>query len=448
MRRLDQQILALKEALRKDQDLYASLDKMETADIAAFMAQEDEQDALAMVSCLNKQKKLGDVLVELPIDRLEWVLNQMDLIELKTLFNSSTVDDLVYLQDYIAPEIRESVIAGSSKKHQIKKYLQYGEDEVGRLMQTHAFSLPSTMTVSESIEKLRERSLEEFIYYIYCVDHQQKLNGLVTMRQIATAPADKTLEQLMKRNVVSVQPKLSNKEVAKIAAHYNFLALPIVDDKQQLLGLVTMDDIIDIIQDQNTANIYATAGLHPEEKIYTSPWTSIKSRTPWMCLNLALAILASTVISLFEQTMSHLIILASLKNIVASMGGNTAIQTLTVTTRGIATGDFRFTPFTQSLFKELTVGLVMGLFMGAGAGAITYLWKGNLLVSLIIFISMLLNSLLAVFVGSMTPILLSKFKRDPAIGSGVIVTMITDIFGFVTFLGIARLGLYLTGLQL
>ena len=160
-----------------------------------------------------------------------------------------------------------------------------------------------------------------------------------------------------------------------------------------------------------------------------------------MILNLGLAACASLVVSLFEATMSHLIILASLKNIVAGMSGNTAIQSLTVVTRGLATGDFKFTTHIKTIIKESTVGITIGAFTGLLAAILVYFWKGNLMVSLVILISMFINSLIAAFFGSFVPILLNKLNKDPAVGSGVIVTMITDIFSFFSFLGIATLGL-------
>lgn len=300
-------------------------------------------------------------------------------------------------------------------------------------MQRPVFALPVSTNALEGLHKLRKESLENFVFYVYCVDDENRLVGVVSIRELATAQATTPLKDLIKTNVISLSAHMTTDAASKIVAHYDFLALPVVDDENHLLGLMAMDDIIDVIQERNKANIYATAGLHLQESIHTSPLVSIKNRLPWMGLNLFLAILASSVISLFEQTMSRLIILASLKNIVASMGGNTAIQTLTVTTRGMATGDFRFTPFNQALMKEIIVGFVMGLVMGLGSALITYFWKGSLLVSTVIFIAMVLNFIIAVFIGSVIPVVLNFFKRDPAVGSGVLVTIITDIFGFFIF---------------
>ena len=445
--RVKKQFFDLEQVLKKQISPKSLLDRMESADIASFLSYEDQYTS-QIISVLIDIQRLGSVLEEMPSDKLVPLLRDMPKEHMDSLFASAQMDDLIYLLQFIEPEQQDEILARSSRREQIQKFLKYSEHQAGRIMRTPVFALPVHMSASDSIKKLRERSLEEFIFYVYCMDNEGRLIGVVSMRQVATAPADTPLEKLIKREVVSVQDTVSTRDVAKVAAHYDFLALPVVNKDQKLLGLITMDDIIDIIQEQNTANIYARAGLHAEERVHSSPWMSIKNRLPWMFVNLVLAVLASSVISLFEETMSRLIILASLKNIVASMGGNTAIQTLTVTTRGMATGDFRFTPFTASLLKELVVGLVIGVVMGVSAGAITYFWKGSLLVSGVICIAMALNCLMAVFMGSVVPIILSLFKRDPAAGSGVLVTMITDIFGFFTFLAIAHLGLSWLGLQL
>ena len=447
MKRVRQQFLELRKACEKKEDVLPFLERMEYVDIASFLSQEN-QYILPLLSVLIQSQKAAGVLAELPEEKLTTVCKQMSKNQVEGLFQSSQVDELVYLLQFFPEEEQSVIILNSPRKTQIQKFLKYSENQAGRIMQSPAFALPADMTAVEGIEKLRQRSIEEFIFYIYCIDNKGRLIGVVSLRQAATAPANTPLKELMKKDVVSVQAKAVTRETAKIASHYEFLALPVVDENQKLLGVITMDDIIDIIQEQNTANIYARAGLQTEEKIHTHPWVSLKNRLPWMGLNLLLAVLASSVISLFEQTMSRLIILASLKNIVASLGGNTAIQTLTVTTRGMAVGDFRFTPFTQSLIKEMIVGFCMGVVMGLGSAVITYFWKGSLLVSVVIFIAMVLNFMMAVIMGSIIPIVLSFFRRDPAVGSGVIVTMITDIFGFFTFLAIAHYGLALSGASL
>lgn len=315
-------------------------------------------------------------------------------------------------------------------------------------MHTKFFALNSHITAFEGLAELRKRAQMESIYYIYCVDEDRRLVGVISLRALATAPADTPLQKLFKSDLVTVYPDSSQEEVARIVSHYDYIAIPVINKEDRLVGLITVDDILDVVEEQATANIYASAGLQEGDRVYTPAKTSLKGRMPWMFLNLFLAIVASFVISLFEETMSQLIILASLNNIVAGLGGNTAVQTLTVVTRGLSTGDFDFISINKAILKESYVGLSLGLITGLATGLLVYIWKSNLLVAVVICISMILNSFVASIIGALVPIYLKKKGRDPAVGSGVLVTTLTDILGFLSFLGLAAAGLALFGASL
>ena len=250
----------------------------------------------------------------------------------------------------------------------------------------------------------------------------------------------------MKTQIISIAPQASAEEAARIVAKYNFIAIPVLEDSGKLLGIITVDDVVDIIQEQATANIYAQAGLQEDDRVYSATSFKIRNRLPWMMLNLVLAALASTVISLFEATISQMTVLATIMNIVAGMGGNTAIQTMTVVTRGLATGDFNFIKYSRSIFKEVVVGVSLGLMTGVTAGVLIWIWKGSPLVGVVMCLSMVTNSLVAATVGAVVPITIHKLNWDPATGSGVIVTMMSDICSFLSFLGIATLFMSLFGM--
>ena len=419
----------------------------ENADLAGLMATLKKNQSLRLFTSLLTLKQASEVLAEMPEAALKEFFTYIEDKELQALFKEGKAEDLVYFLEFFGEEKQKELInkAPTLKNIQIQQFLNYPKDSVGRYMQTPVFSLPSNFTVSNSIELLRQRAKEEPIYYTYCVNKQKQLVGVVSMRQLAISEEALTLNTLMEKSVINIRTSDSIQSAAQLVAHYNFPALPVVNDKHELMGLITQDEVIDILQDKATADLYARAGLEEDDRVFTPAWTSIKYRLPWIGLNLCMAVLASTVISLFEETMSHLIILASLKNIVAGVGGNTAIQSLTVITRGIALGDFRFVPFRDVLVKELKVGAALGLCSGLGAGILTYFWKDSLLVSSVIMLAMCLNALMASFAGFFIPIILNHFRSDPAVGSGVLATTLTDIFGFFSFLGIASLGLKLIG---
>ena len=432
---------------RKSRPLLSILGRLEPADLATLFGQLDSRESRFLVDALLSIDKVSETLVLVPEQRLVKLLSKLDSQMLRSLVVYSSDEDAAYFLSLVEVGERQRLLEMLEvpKRRRVQQFLDYPEDSAGRAMLTKIFSLKPTMTAAEGIEQLRSAAQEESIYYIYCVNEENRLVGISSLRVLATAPADTPVEEIMKREVVSVNPETPADEVARIVSHYDFIAVPVVDENNTLLGIVTVDDVLDIIQEEATADIYARAGLQEDDRIYTPAMGSIKNRIPWMMLNLVLAALASSVISLFEQTMSQLIILASLKNIVAGIGGNTAIQTLTVVTRGLATGDFNFISQAKVVLKECTVGLVIGLATGLCAGVMTYFWKGSLLVSVVIVISLLLNSLIAAAAGALIPIGLKKWNLDPAVGSGVLVTMITDIFGFFCFLGTATVGLYLVG---
>ena len=303
----------------------------------------------------------------------------------------------------------------------------------------------------EGLELLRQKSKEESIYYIYCVAENQRLTGVVSLRDLATNDPQTPIHELAKNEVVTLKPEMPEEDVAQLVSHYDFIALPVVDEAGRILGIITVDDILDTIEEQATADIYATAGLQESDRVYSPLSQKIKSRTPWMLLNLLLAGTASFVVHLFEGVLGDLVILAVTKNIVTSTSGNAAIQSLTVTTRGLAVNDFQFITKKMVMLRETLVGITMGFITGSLAGTAIYLLKSDLnysfFVGLIMFSSMILTSFVACVAGVSVPILLKQLGRDPAVGSGVIVTVITDIFGFFSFLGLATLAMPYFGLS-
>ena len=443
------QIARVKDLLSKhdNQKIMQLVKSSETVDLAGLMTSFNKGQNVEFIDILLILGRASAVLAEMPEPALKELLSHISDQRLQALFHEGTPEELVYFLEFIEESEQKELLNNIplSKKLQVEQFLKYPENSVGRSMQASVFSVPSHFTVSRGIELLKQRAKEEPIYYVYCVNRKNQLVGVVSMRQLAVSEETLTLENLIDKSTISIKTSAALEEAAQTVAHYNFLALPVINEQKELIGLITKDEVIDIMQEQATADLYARAGLEEDDRIFTPIRTSIKYRIPWMALNLLLAVAVSSVVSLFEQTMSRLIILASLKNIVTGIGGNTAIQTLTVITRGLAIGDFRFISIRKALIKELGVGVVLGVVIGLGAALVTYFWKKSILVSTVIFIAMLLNSLMAVVAGACIPIILKRFRRDPAVGSGVLVTAITDIFGFFFFLGIASLGLKLIG---
>lgn len=431
---------------KNNRPLRGILSKIEAADLARLFSHFNYRESNLFIEALISMDKASDVLRELPEQQLYPVLKKMEKSKLIVLLNYSPLEDSAYFLNCLGDEYTHYLELLDDKRiEKLKQLLDYPEESAGRLMMPNAFNLPANISCAEATEKLRQQAQEESIYYIYCTDNEQRLVGVVSLRELVTAPASKQLNELNTKQVITVSPYETEEEVAQLVDKYGFIAIPVVDDDHRLLGIITVDEVLEIIQDQATADIYASAGLQEDDRVYSPAIRSIKNRLPWMCFNLILASYVSSVVSLFESVMSEAIVLATLNNIVAGMGGNTGIQTLTVFTRGIARGDFQFTNYRKAISKEALVGLVNGCITGILAGILVYFWKGSAIVGSIICISMILNALVASTLGSSVPLLLKKLNFDPAAGSGVLITMITDSFGFFSFLGIATLVLKYVG---
>lgn len=432
---------------RNNRPLRSILSKLPPHDLASLINTLNKRELRLFVEALLIINKAVETLIIVPEQQLEDALRKIETEHQLRLIEQSDYDDAAYFLSLLSVGEQNEILAKIdwAKAEKIRQYLSYPEGSSGRMMHAKVFHIPVEWKAKEALSFLRQKAQTMSIYYIYCVNERNQLAGIISLRQLATVPEEKPLNEILKEDVVTVFPEEPAEKAAELVSHYDLIAIPVISHDHELLGIVTVDDVLDIIQEQATAGIYAQAGLQEDDRVFTPAHQSIKKRIPWMFLNLLLAALASSVVSLFENTMSHLIILASLKNIVAGMGGNTAIQSLTVVTRGLATGDFSFISQTKAIFKEIIVGLVIGVLTGFGAGLLTYIWKGHFMVSVVICISMIINSLLASIAGATVPITLKKVGWDPATGSGVLVTMFTDIVSFFSFLGIATIGLKLFG---
>lgn len=436
---------------RNSRPLKSIVQRVEAADLASYLTNLTKLEQKRLIDALISVHRAGPVLEQLPDLQLEAVLNGIDDEKLTRILKHSSISEGTHLLQFIEVARHDNLLIGlsSEQKEKLLQFLNYPEDSAGRLMDSHFFTLSADLTAQQGLDLLRQKSQEESIYYIYCVEDDHRLTGVVSLRDLAITSPDTPIHQLTKKEVVTVTPNMPEEEVAQLVSHYDFIALPVVDEAGRILGIITVDDILDIIEEQATADIYASAGLQESDRVYSPLSQKVKSRTPWMLLNLVLAGAASFVLHLFEGVLGDLVILAVTKNIVTSTSGNAAIQSLTVTTRGLAVNDFQFISKKMVMIRETLVGVTLGFITGSLAGVAIFLLRSDLsysvFVGLIMFSSMVLTSFVACIAGVCVPILIKHMGRDPAVGSGVIVTVITDIFGFFSFLGLATLAMpYMT----
>ena len=432
---------------RNSRPLKSIIQRVEAADLASYLSQLSRLEKKRLIEALIAVQKAGPVLEQIPESHLPAQLEDLDDEKLSRILKHSSINEGSYLLQFVDPSRHETLLVNlsSDKKEKLLQFLNYPEDSAGRIMDSHFFTMSSEMSAREGLELLRQKSKEESIYYIYCVSDDQRLTGVVSLRDLATSDPDTLIDNLAKKELVTVHPEMPEEKVAQLVSHYDYIALPVVDETGKIIGIITVDDVLDIIEEQATADIYASAGLQESDRVYSPISQKIISRTPWMILNLVLAGTASFVLHLFESALEELVILAVTKNIVTSTSGNAAIQSLTVTTRGLAVDDFQYVSKKLAMLRETVVGMTLGFITGSIAGLAIYILKHDVnyavIVGGIMFISMVATSLVACIAGVGVPILLKNLGRDPAVGSGVIVTVITDIFGFFSFLGLATLAM-------
>ena len=371
---------------------------------------------------------------------------QMDIVELLStplisdILEEMEADDVADLLGAIGKKDAQRILAAMDKEdaQEALRLMEHGEDTAGGIMTPEFVALRKDMTAQESIDLLRaEAPGAETIYYVFIVNRDDQLVGVISLRDLIIGQPSRLVEELMNPSVIYVDVDTDQEEVARIMSRYDLLALPVVDREHRLLGVVTIDDVVDVIEEEASEDIYRLGGVIREERLDSPAIESIKNRLPWMAFNLGTAFLAAGVVSLFQDSISRVVILAAFMPIVAGMGGNMGTQTLTVTTRGIALGQLEFREGIRVIARQVGIGITIGAVTGLLAGLVAYLARGNPYLGLVLFLAMTVNMGVAGLAGAGIPIVLRLLRQDPALGSGVIVTTFTDIFGFLAFLGLA-----------
>ncbi|MDO8494719.1 MAG: magnesium transporter [Deltaproteobacteria bacterium] len=346
----------------------------------------------------------------------------------------------VYCKE-LPEDVREVMLSKlpSVTEELIRKISLYPSGSCGEIMSHEIFYITADTTVEKAITLVRQAEPSSKVFYLYVVDDEKHLLGTVPLRSLIREDLNKPVSEIMSGNPVAVQSVDEQRKAAKIVSQRKLLAIPVVDETHHLLGVIRVDDVIDIVEEEATEEMYRMAGLQPEDRIFAPWWRTTQRRLLWMMLNLATAFLASWVVGLFQESISQVVALAIFMPVVAGMGGNGGTQSLTVMTRALAMGEVGRREVKRVLFREVSVGLMVGAMTGLVTGLIAWSWKDSFYLGLVLWMAMIVNMMIAGFAGSIVPILLRTLRLDPAIGSSVIVTTFTDVFGFLTFLGLATL---------
>jgi len=422
----------------------------EIAKILKEIYHNEERDIF--ISYINSIPKeyLGEILLELPEyikdDALE-VLTAKELAEAVEELDSDDAADLLQDIEEVDESKTQEILEDLDEEdaRNIQKLRKYSEEEAGSLMQTELFSAKLDANIGKSIERLKRLKDDtglDNIYHVFLVDDFGFLVGYMPLEDVITFDFSKTYRDYMQekyKRVKYLSDTASIDELVKKFEDYNIIVLPIVDSDNKLIGRVTYDDIIDIIEERATDQIYKMAGVDDEVEDDREVATITKKRATWLGVNLVTAIAASLVIGLFDSTIQSYVALAVLMPIVASMGGNAGTQTLTVMVRQLALEEIKWNEAKDTIIREVLVSLLNGLIFAIVMGAIAYFWFGDIKLGVVMAAAMVINLLFAGLFGAIIPLTLKRLNIDPAVASSVLLTTVTDMVGFFAFLGLAKL---------
>lgn len=419
--------------------------KLHAADLADRLQRLDADEARALLRQLPAGKAAA-ALAEVEAERLPDLLGVFDAAQLAEILQQIAPDDAADLLQQLAPPVRREALAKlpAAAADGLRALLRYPEDTAGGIMSNRFITLREDMTVEQVRELLRARAQEERtedIAYLYVTNPEQRLVGIVSLRDLVFRRAERRMSEIVNRDVKFARVTDDQEELARKFEHYHYLGLPVVDAESRLVGVVKASDALEVARKEATEDMQLMVGLSGEERSLT-PWQhSIKRRLPWLYINLGTAFLAAFVVGLFEDTIAQWTALAIFLPIVAGQGGNAGMQTLTVIIRDLALGEITPGDGRRALVKEIILGLLNGLAIGLVVGLIGWWWKGSLTLGLVAGAAMLLNQLAAAASGVLIPLGLKSLRLDPALASSIFLTTVTDVAGFFFFLGLATIGL-------
>lgn len=408
-------------------------------------------DSAETISDLSRQDQ-ANLIKELDSRTSAEILEEMGEQEAAEIASTLSPDTLAEVLDEMSPDAAADILLdlpeeqARSTLHEmeeaedVRPLMKHRDDTAGGLMTTDFLAFPDTTTAEEVISHIRSlQTGANSPYYLYVTDTEKRLVGVVGLRDLIVSNPNQKISSIMSKRVINVPVDLDQEEVANLMKKYRLAALPVVDGKNHLVGVIYSDDIVFVLEEEATEDMYHLANVSSggQLQVWSPLWFSVQRRLPWLYINLVTAFLAASVVSYFESTISKLAVLASFMGMIAGQGGNAGTQTLAIMVRSIALGEIKFRDTWEAIVKEATIGAIQGVAVGIAVGIGAWLWKGMPLLGLIVSLAMIGNMLAAAVAGTVVPLTLKAIKLDPALASAVLVTTVTDCVGFGLFLGLA-----------
>jgi len=429
--------------------LWNALIKLHEADVASLIEHLSAQERRVILSLFIDRKmetqRLAAIVSEIRPEIAVELLSELETPKIIPILEEMSSDDAASLISLFEEEIQDALLKSMKKEDavDVQEQLAYPEESAGRVMSADFLALEETTTAGDAITAIQLAQDEvEVPFYLYVIDEEQHLKGVVSLKQIILVNPKTQLGEIMITDVYKVDAYTDQEEVAAVVANYNLLAVPVVDERNCLLGVVTVDDIIDIIQEEATEDIYKLAGVTQDYSIDLSAGKSLAKRIPWLLTSLLTTSLSALVVSLFQGTIRQFVILAVLMPMVAALGGVVGNQTVAIMVREIVLGNLDWKRSRKILFKELLVSLGSGIILGTLASGAAVLLFHQWVFGAIFGGAILFNLIIATLLGTLIPLTLRTLRLDPALASGMMVTMLTDVFGYFCFLGLAALILF------
>jgi len=350
-------------------------------------------------------------------------------------------DDVAAIVDLFPDDMKASILEAMEDEpsEDVMELLHYEEETAGRIMSPNFYALNENTNVSDAITAMQLEGDVESAFYLYIIDDDDHLVGVVSLRHLMFSRPNTQLKQIMTRDIISVHPETDQEKVARNVADYNLVAIPVVDSENTLVGVVTVDDVIDVIDKEATEDIYKMASLDSTDRIQDSPLTSIKKRLPFLLVSLLTASLAPFVVNHFKGTIQQFVTLAVFMPLVAALGGIAGNQTIAIIVREIAIGQTDWISAKKALLKEILVGIGNGFILGSIMAAASYLILGKPFLGIVLGLAIIINLFIAALLGTLIPLFLKFIRLDPALGSVNLLTMCTDSIGLLSFLGFGTL---------
>ena len=419
------------------------IDKTHPADLALIFRYFTDSEQDTIFSSMAASENTVEFLNELDESITTRLIKNETPERLAEILQEASSNEQAYLMGIVDEKFANSVIEllQIEEQEELEEMMAYPEDSAGILMYTDVFTLHEDTKAREAIYALQDQEDAEMVFYLYTLDDDARLTGVISLRDLVTTPGDTMLKDIMSKNIQAVRPETDQEEVARIVSQYNFLAVPVVDSEEHLLGIVTVDSIVDVIREEATEDFLQLAGAGKDREILLkSSWENARVRLPWLFASWIGGILAAFIIGIFDSLLENVIALAAFIPVIIGMGGNVGTQSSTIIVRGLATGRVSFENSMKVLLKEMRVGLILGLLYGLllGIFAIFQFIDTSPLLGLVVGLSISISMILAATIGSLVPLVLNRFEIDPAIATGPFVTTAIDIIGVTFYFLIAR----------